>query len=65
MDKCPDCGSPVILKGSVTCWCDRDFCHGQRCGADKLFADYTCTNKECGKTGTPDKTEAYYERHNR
>ncbi|ESL77662.1 Uncharacterised protein [Enterobacter hormaechei] len=65
MDKCPDCQSPVVLSGKVSCWCDRDNCFGQRCGADSLYDDYTCTNQECGKTGTPDKTKAYYERHSR
>lgn len=62
-DKCPDCNSSVTLSGSVTCWCDKDQCVGQRCGASQLFAKYTCDNTECKKTGTPEKTMAYYKRH--
>lgn len=65
MEKCPDCGSDVELSGSVSCWCDKDHCIGQRCGADELLDNYTCTNPKCGKTGTPEKTKHYYERHSR
>lgn len=61
--KCPKCEENTILSGSVSCWCDKDFCTGQRCGANKLYNDYTCTNKKCKATGTPPETEAYYKRH--
>lgn len=61
--KCPKCGSDTILSGSVSCWCDKDFCTGQRCGADKLYANYECTNDNCKDKGTPPVTDAYYRRH--
>lgn len=61
--KCPNCGSDTKLSGSVSCWCDKDFCMGQRCGADDLFNAYKCLNTNCGTTGVPPDTEAYYKRH--
>ncbi len=60
---CPKCGSATILSGRVSCWCDKDFCSGQRCGANDLADNYACTNKECEATGTPPETSAYYSRH--
>ena len=63
MDKCQDCGSPVTLSGAVSCWCDKDFCQGQRCGADDMFDKYQCTNKDCNKTGTPPETDQYRRSH--
>jgi len=65
MMQCPECKSDVTLSGSVTCWCDKNYCAGQRCGADKLFRKYKCKNPDCGREGTPDLTNAYYERHSR
>ena len=61
--KCPKCGSKVLFSGNVLCWCDKDFCSGQRCGADKLYRDYTCQNENCKHTATPPETENYYYRH--
>lgn len=58
--KCPKCGTEATMFGSVSCWCDKDFCSGQRCGADDLFSDYSCPN---GHSGTPPDTMAYYNRH--
>lgn len=59
--KCPKCGSDTELSGVVHCWCDKDYCTGQRCGADELSSTYKC--KSCGATGTPPNTEAYYRRY--
>lgn len=61
--KCQKCGSDTELSGCVRCWCDKDFCMGQRCGADYLHAHYKCKNKDCRATGTPPDTESYYQRH--
>ena len=61
--KCPKCNADTILSGSVSCWCDKDFCSGQRCGADKLYLDYKCTNDKCKDKGTPSDTEEYMVRH--
>lgn len=60
-DKCPDCGSSVTYSGNVNCLCDKDFCFGQRCGANELFRKYTCTNDDCNKTGMPEDTANYIE----
>lgn len=59
--KCPNCGKEANASGSVSCWCDRDFCEGQRCGADRLFAEYECPF--CGSKGTPPETLAYQKAH--
>jgi len=61
--KCPKCGSEVVLFGHVNCLCDKDFCFGQRCGADKLFSFYECTNEKCKDKGTPPDTLSYMQRH--
>ena len=38
---CERCGSPTIaIKQS--CLCDKDFCLGQRCGADEITKYYKC-----------------------
>lgn len=58
--KCPKCGDIAHASGIVFCWCDKDFCTGQRCGADELSREYKCQNPKCGATGTPPETEAYY-----
>jgi hypothetical protein len=60
--KCPICGGEAALSGGVSCWCDKDFCMGQRCSANDLHAKYSCTN---GHGGTPSETQAYYERHSK
>ena len=39
---CPVCGKEAEASGTVSCLCDLDFCEGQRCGADRLFAHYKC-----------------------
>jgi hypothetical protein len=58
--ECPKCGSDAKAYGRVSCWCDKDFCNGQRCGADELAEDYECA---CGSSGTTPEAEAYYARH--
>lgn len=60
--KCPLCNSEVEFSGSVLCWCDKDNCTGQRCGANELFKNYTCKNENCKHSGTPPETENYYHR---
>lgn len=48
MDVCPKCLSNekvVIERKSGSCLCDRDFCFGDRCGANEMIATYKCT--EC------------------
>ena len=59
--KCPKCGSDAKCFGRVSCLCDKDFCLGQRCGADKLFSNYTC--EKCGYSGTPPETQNYYDKY--
>ncbi len=61
--KCPKCGSDVEFYGKVECWCDKDFCFGQRCGADQLYAYYKCKNPDCKHEGIPKDTEDYMNRH--
>jgi hypothetical protein len=59
--KCPQCDHEVILSGSVPCLCDKDFCTGQRCGANDLFYNYRCP--ACEATGTPEDTQNYINHH--
>lgn len=59
--KCPNCNEEAELSGRVSCWCDKDFCNGQRCGADRLYAHYKCSH--CGAEGEPEDTKNYYSRH--
>lgn len=61
--KCPKCGSETILSGSVFCLCDIDFCTGQRCGANELYANYECRNEQCKDKSTPPDTILYKKRH--
>ena len=61
--KCPECGSDAATSGVVRCWCDKDFCSGQRCGANELAADYTCTNPNCKSTGKTPEAAAYYKHY--
>ena len=63
MDKCPVCQSPIKLSGRVACWCNKDYCHGQRCGADKLSAHYECTDELCKASGVPLDTQEYKEKY--
>lgn len=60
---CPHCGSDADTSGTVSCWCDKDFCTGQRCGADDMAANYTCTNPNCISTGQTPEAANYYDRH--
>lgn len=60
MEMCPECGSKVSLTGAVGCLCDKDFCGGQRCGANKLHHRFKCQNEKCGLEGTPRDTKIYY-----
>lgn len=49
MEQCPKCKSKdlgVIDKGT-SCLCDRDFCHGQRGGVEKIVVKFKC--KKCGE----------------
>lgn len=59
--KCPKCGHEAECSGGVSCWCDRDFCFGQRCRANELYSKYKCSY--CGSEGTPIETQQYYEYH--
>ncbi|MFY4742276.1 hypothetical protein ACOTVT_02830 [Aliarcobacter butzleri] len=61
--KCPKCASEVTYSGIVKCWCDKDFCNGQRCGADELSERYTCNNKDCMHSDKPYETKMYYSIH--
>lgn len=63
MKSCPKCGSDVELSGTVNCLCDKDFCGGQRCGANNLRRHYKCTNSDCGDEGTPPETMSYMQHH--
>lgn len=60
---CPKCGGAAKTSGAVSCWCDKDFCTGQRCGANDLKKEYACTNPDCMSTGTTPEAENYYARH--
>lgn len=59
--ECPKCGEEANAWGRVSCWCDKDFCTGQRCGADDLAEQFEC--KACGASGTTPKAERYYAIH--
>ena len=58
--KCPKCGQDAKADGRVSCFCDKDFCVGQRCGADSLAENYECA---CGASGITPEAESYYARH--
>jgi len=57
---CPKCGTKAKGTGVVSCLCDKDFCHGDRCLANQLSKNYEC---DCGKNGIPPQTQSYYDRH--
>lgn len=59
--KCPKCGTQMKEVGIVRCLCDKDFCEGQRCGANELHAKDECPN--CGYTEIPVETQDYYHRY--
>lgn len=62
--KCPKCGSEAaLLEKGIMCWCDKDYCNGENCGASELYEKFKCTNQTCGHTGTPPDTVAYHKRH--
>lgn len=58
--KCPKCGSGVHALKSASCFCDKDFCMGQRCGANDIVDKYRCRNTDCSHEGTTPEAEAYY-----
>ena len=60
---CPKCGSEVILSGSVSCLCDKIFCMGKYCGANKLYSFYECTNAKCKNDGIPQDTKEFYNKY--
>jgi|GEM_PF-3469878 len=48
MDNCPKCKKNDDVEVNVigvSCLCDRDFCVGQRCGANDMVKSYKC--KSC------------------
>lgn len=55
--KCPKCGADAKAWGRVLCWCDKDFCNGQRCGADDLAEEFEC--EACGEKGTTPEAKSY------
>ncbi|UMM04344.1 hypothetical protein MKR81_07055 [Vibrio campbellii] len=59
--KCTKCGADAEGFGTVSCWCDKDHCLGQRCAAGDLSASFKCSH--CGSEGTPAETTRYRERH--
>lgn len=64
MDNCPKCKQnddvKVHSKG-VNCLCDRDFCVGQRCGANDMVESYKC--KRCNEVFTSAVYQNYREHH--
>lgn len=58
---CPKCNTPMTEIGIVHCLCDKDFCEGQRCGANELHAEDVCP--KCGHHEIPIETQNYYERY--
>lgn len=63
MDKCEKCDWPLSFSGVVNCLCDKDYCGGQRCGANELHRRYKCSNPDCDNEGTPGETLSYMKRH--
>jgi len=59
--KCPKCGKDAQGSGGVSCWCDKDWCTGQRCGADHLAENFECP--ACGANGQTPEANAYYARY--
>lgn len=59
--KCPECGADAQASGQVNCLCDKDFCMGQRCGADDLSREFSCA--KCGAHGVPPDTKHYRNWH--
>jgi hypothetical protein len=58
---CANCGKKAIPV-NPTCLCDRDFCSGQRCGADLIVEYYKC--QECGWTSErTEEGQQYIERY--
>lgn len=60
---CPKCGSDLIEEGVVYCLCDKDFCMGQRCGANGLHQYDICSNPKCDYKVVPPETQSYYDRY--
>lgn len=58
--QCPNCGKDAATDGVVRCMCDKDFCLGNRCGANELAATYKCAS--CGAQGTTPEADAYRKR---
>lgn len=54
---CPKCGAKASTSGNASCFCDKDNCFGQRCGANDIPENYSC---ECGASGITPEAEAYY-----
>ena len=62
--KCEKCGSSVRPTRFATCLCDKDFCTGQRCGANDMIASYVCENPDCKfEKDTTDEYMNYMARH--
>jgi len=61
--KCTNCGKDAQGSGSVSCWCDRDNCTGQRCSAHRLSDHFKCSH--CNTEGTPKETMNYYHYHSK
>lgn len=59
--KCPKCGAEMNEMGMVHCLCDKDFCTGDRCGANELHAEDVCP--KCGYSEVPQETEDYRARY--
>jgi len=59
--KCTKCNESAEASGKVSCLCDKDNCQGQRCSADRLFQNYSCSH--CGSSGTPPDTKSYTSYH--
>jgi len=55
--KCPSCGEQASAFGRVSCMCDKDFCRGQRCGANDLANEYHC--QSCGSKGPTPEAKKY------
>lgn len=55
--KCESCGEDAI-EINPKCLCDKDFCMGQRCGADEIIDHYKCL--KCGWTSEQSKEGRQY-----
>jgi hypothetical protein len=61
ISSCPNSPSHRVFAVLQSCWCDKDWCIGQRCGANEIVAHYKCST--CSWQSEQTQESKLYKQH--